>query len=96
MRRLLFVLILFFAGAAAPIAAQPPASYFAREGAGIQTGGARMIPIATPHGNFRVWTRRVGNNPRLRVLLLHGGPAATHEYFEAFDSFLPAEGVEYI
>ena len=30
------------------------------------------------------------------MLLLHGGPAATHEYFEAFDSFFPAEGIEYI
>ena len=33
--------------------------------------------------------KRIGNNPRLRVLLLHGGPGATHEYFEAFDSYLP-------
>jgi len=29
------------------------------------------------------------------MLLLHGGPGATHEYFEVFDSFLPAAGVEY-
>jgi len=29
------------------------------------------------------------------VLLLHGGPAATHEYFEAFDSYFPAAGIEY-
>ena len=35
------------------------------------------------------------SNPRLKVLLLHGGPGATHEYFEAFDSFLPGAGVEY-
>jgi proline iminopeptidase len=54
-----------------------------------------MISIQTPKGNFRVWTKRVGNNPRLKVLLLHGGPGATHEYFEAFDSFLPAAGIEY-
>ncbi len=26
-------------------------------------GGVRMIPIATPKGEFRVWTRRTGNNP---------------------------------
>jgi proline iminopeptidase len=58
-------------------------------------GGARMIPITTPKGNFRVWTKRVGNNPRTKVLLLHGGPAATHEYFEACDSYLPAAGIEY-
>lgn len=55
-----------------------------------------MITIDTPKGKFRVWTKRVGSNPKLKVLLLHGGPGATHEYFEAFDSFLPAEGVEYI
>jgi proline iminopeptidase len=58
-------------------------------------GGSRRIPIDTPHGRFNVWTKRVGNNPRIRLLLLHGGPGATHEYFEAFDSFLPAAGIEY-
>jgi len=58
-------------------------------------GGARMIPVTTPSGAFRVWTKRVGNNPRVKLLLLHGGPAATHEYFEACDSFLPAAGIEY-
>jgi proline iminopeptidase len=42
-----------------------------------------------------VWTKRVGNNPSARLLLLHGGPAATHEYFECCDSYLPAEGIEY-
>jgi proline iminopeptidase len=58
-------------------------------------GGVRRIPITTPHGNFSVWTKRVGNNPRCKLLLLHGGPGATHEYFEACDSFLPAAGIEY-
>jgi proline iminopeptidase len=54
-----------------------------------------MIPIHTPKGTFRVWTRRTGNNPRIRVLLLHGGPAFTHEYFEAFDSYFPGAGIEF-
>jgi proline iminopeptidase len=58
-------------------------------------GGSRRIPINTSYGRFHVWTKRTGNNPRLRLLLLHGGPGATHEYFECFDSFLPAAGVEY-
>ncbi|MEA2637477.1 MAG: proline iminopeptidase, partial [Chloroflexota bacterium] len=61
----------------------------------ILGGGARMIPVRTPKGEFRVWTKRVGNNPTAKLLLLHGGPAATHEYFEACDSFLPAAGIEY-
>ena len=54
-----------------------------------------MIPITTPRGTFKVWTKRVGSNPRVKLLLLHGGPGVTHEYFEAFDSYLPGEGIEY-
>jgi proline iminopeptidase len=60
-----------------------------------QSGGSRRIPINTPSGRFEVWTKRVGNNPSLRLLLLHGGPGSTHEYFEAADSWLPAAEVEY-
>lgn len=58
-------------------------------------GGVRMIEIQTPRGPFKVWTKRVGNNPRIKVLLLHGGPGMTHEYLEAFDSYFPAAGIEY-
>jgi proline iminopeptidase len=54
-----------------------------------------MIPVSTDIGTYRVWTKRVGNNPELKMLLLHGGPGCTHEYLEACDSFLPAAGVEY-
>jgi proline iminopeptidase len=54
-----------------------------------------MVPITTPKGDFRVWTKRTGNNPKVKVLLLHGGPGATHEYFEACDSYFPAAGIEY-
>jgi proline iminopeptidase len=61
----------------------------------VLSGGSRMIPVDTPKGTYRVWVKRVGNHPNLRVLLLHGGPGCTHEYFEAFDSFLPAAGIEY-
>jgi proline iminopeptidase len=61
----------------------------------VLSGGARRIPVSTPAGTYRVWVKRVGNNPALRVLLLHGGPGSTHEYLEACDSFLPAAGVEY-
>jgi proline iminopeptidase len=55
----------------------------------------RMIPVETPKGWFRVWTKRIGNNPRIKLLLLHGGPGTTHEYLEPFDSWLPAAGIEY-
>ena len=58
-------------------------------------GGIKMIPITTPKGTFKVWTKRTGNNPTVKVLLLHGGPGMTHEYLEALDSYFPGAGVEY-
>lgn len=61
----------------------------------VLSGGVKMIPIKTSKGEFKVWTKRIGNNPRIKVLLLHGGPGATHEYFECFDSFFPQAGIEY-
>lgn len=60
------------------------------------TGGIKMIPITTPKGTFNVYTKRVGNNPKMRVLLLHGGPGGTHEQFGNFDGYLPNEEIEYI
>ena len=60
------------------------------------TGGIKMIPITTSKGTFNVWTKRMGNNPKMKVLLLHGGPGGTHEFFENFDGYLPNEEIEYI
>jgi proline iminopeptidase len=59
------------------------------------SGGVKMIPIETPKGSFRVWTKRTGNNSGARMLLLHGGPGVTHEYLEVFDSYFPAARIEY-
>ena len=61
----------------------------------VLSGGIRMIPVDAPGGPYRVWTKRIGNNPTIKVLLLHGGPGATHEYLEACDNFLPTAGIEY-
>ncbi len=61
-----------------------------------ENAGVKMIPVETPKGTFKVWTKKMGNNPRIKVLLLHGGPALTHEYMECFESFLPKEGFELI
>lgn len=69
--------------------------YFNYNNDSVQAGGVKMIPITTPVGNFNVWTKRFGNNPKIKVLLLHGGPAAGHEYMEAFESFFPKEGFEF-
>lgn len=59
------------------------------------SGGVKMIPIQTPIGDFKVWTKRIGNNPSMKVLLLHGGPGATHEIFEVFESYFPNAGIEF-
>ena len=74
----------------------PSATYLDYAGrSDVLSGGVRLIPVQISKGEFRVWTKRVGNNPKIKVLLLHGGPGATHEYFEAFDSYFPAAGIEY-
>ncbi|WP_022823358.1 proline iminopeptidase-family hydrolase [Hymenobacter norwichensis] len=77
-------------------AVAPAASYFQRTETGVQDGGVQVIPITTPKGTFNVWTKRFGNNPKMKVLLLNGGPGATHEYFECMENFLPQEGIEFI
>ncbi len=69
--------------------------YFDYGESGVLAAGVKMIPIETPVGIFKVWTKRFGNNPRIKVLLLHGGPAMTHEYMECFESFFPQQGFEF-
>jgi len=103
MRRLLC--LLFVAMTAMPVAgwaqstapaAPAKGGYFDNTGRDdVLSGGQKSIVIDTPKGKFKVWTKRVGNNPTIKVLLLHGGPGATHEYFEAFDSYFPGAGIEY-
>lgn len=58
------------------------------------TEGVRLIPIETAAGTFNVWTKKVGDHPTVKVLLLHGGPAMTTEYMESFGDYLPQEGYE--
>jgi proline iminopeptidase len=61
----------------------------------VLSGGVKLVSVHTLKGDFRVWTKRVGNNPTIKVLLLHGGPGVTHEYFEVLDSYFPAASIEY-
>jgi proline iminopeptidase len=58
----------------------------------FQAGGVQMITLKE---GYKVWTKRIGNNPKIKVLLLHGGPALTHEYMECFESFFPQAGIEF-
>jgi len=61
----------------------------------LEAAGIKLIPIKTPKGTFNVWTKRFGNNPKIKILLLHGGPAMTHEYMECFETFFQREGFEF-
>src|SRR6202790_2319179 len=58
---------------------------------GIRVAGIRMLPVVG--GKYKVWTKKIGSGP-VKVLLLHGGPGFSHEYLEAFESFLPQAGIE--
>jgi proline iminopeptidase len=76
--------------------APTPANYFDQTGRqDTLSGGVTIVKLHTSRGPFRIWTKRTGNNPRIKVLMLHGGPGATHEYLEAADSFFPGAGIEY-
>jgi len=89
---LLLLWILFSCQSSAPEQTSS-VNYYDLGETGLKSGGIKMIPIH--NGKYKVWTKRVGNNPTIKVLLLHGGPSATHEYFESFDSFFPQAGIEY-
>ncbi len=62
---------------------------------GMSVEGVRLIEISTPRGPFKVWTKKIGDNPRIKILLLHGGPGMTHEAYQVFEEFFPSEGFEY-
>jgi proline iminopeptidase len=103
MFRLLGILIVVFglsachsATESTAVSTAPVSNYYDNTGRDdVLGGGVKRIPIKTEKGTFNVWTKRTGNNPTVKVLLLHGGPGFTHEYLEAADSFFPGAEIEY-
>lgn len=57
----------------------------------VHVGGSKRIDVG---GGHWVWTKKIGNG-NTKVLLLHGGPGADHQYFEGFEDFLPLNGIEF-
>ncbi len=53
--------------------------------------GVRLIQV---DGKHNVWTKKVGSG-KIKVLLLHGGPGASHAYLECFEKHLPQAGIEF-
>jgi len=97
MRKLIFILAIGFTFSCQQKNSSTAVSlsnYF-NYGNSPESGGVKMIPIKTPVGDFKVWTKRFGNNPKIKILLLHGGPAMTHEYMECFETFFQRQGFEF-
>jgi proline iminopeptidase len=91
MKKIVSVILLFLL-----ISCKENFNYFEKPKVRLQNGGVQMIPIKTEIGTFNVWTKRIGNNPTKKLLLLNGGPGLTHEYFECFENFLMEESIEII
>ena len=89
------ILSSFFFGCTPPPPADPgpPACDYHnfKDDGEVQSAGVKMVELKE---GYKVWTKRFGNAP-MKVLLLHGGPAATHEYMECFQSFFPQACIEF-
>ncbi|MGD8428730.1 MAG: proline iminopeptidase-family hydrolase [Balneolaceae bacterium] len=98
MKGLIYVILGFLllsCSAREQASAQENDTYFNYEGVQKLNGGSQMIEISTPKGPFKVWTKRIGNNPDMKVLILHGGPGGNHQWYQSFNSYLPAAHIEY-
>ncbi|SNC67486.1 proline iminopeptidase [Hymenobacter gelipurpurascens] len=84
-RQALFSCLLFLLPFLASAQA-PDSSYVAK----MNAPGVKMISV---DGKYKVWTQKIGEG-KIKLLLLHGGPGNTHEYFENFPEHLAKEGVE--
>ena len=96
--RLLFIISIVLTIASCkqnPTSNGPLVNDYFNYGDSVESAGVKMIPIKTPVGDFKVWTKRFGNNPKIKILLLHGGPAMTHEYMECFETFFQRQGFEF-
>jgi len=91
----LIIVFLFLCCQQKKIPNNPSISEYFNYNDSIESAGVKMIPIKTPVGEFKVWTKRFGKNPKIKILLLHGGPGMTHEYMECFETFFQREGFEF-
>jgi proline iminopeptidase len=83
LRLLLFAGLIFLSLLAS--AQNKDSTYFRKQ----QAAGVKKILI---NNKFWVWTQKIGDG-KVNVLLLHGGPAQSHEYFEIFGKYLPSAGI---
>src|SRR5438128_2406181 len=54
--------------------------YYDYNETGIKDGGVKMIPVKTPAGEFKVWTKRFGTNPTIKGLVISNMMARAADY----------------
>ena len=85
MKQLLTILFSIL-GLAAGAQLKKDSSYYAK----ISQPGVQMVTVH--NGKYKVFTQKIGTG-RIKLLLLHGGPANGHEYLENFPSNLKGKDV---
>ncbi|HUC81033.1 MAG TPA: alpha/beta fold hydrolase [Flavisolibacter sp.] len=85
MKTLLLVFALL-TGAGSLAQVQKDSFYLAK----LSQPGVQMV--AVHNSQYNVFTQKIGNG-KINLLLLHGGPANGHEYFENFPAHLNKEGI---
>ncbi|WP_449399104.1 hypothetical protein [Chryseobacterium wanjuense] len=66
----LLLLLIMVLNSCSPKQKNADENYFKIDSTQVQTGGVKMIPVTTKNGTYNVWTKRIGNNPKIKVLLL--------------------------
>jgi len=85
MKSLLFILTLL-TGFSSISQVQKDSFYLAK----IKQPGVQMVNVH--NGQYKVFTQKIGKG-KIKLLLLHGGPANGHEYFENFPAHLTKDGI---
>ncbi len=85
MKLFLFILF-FFVSFSAKSQVQKDSIYYAK----MKQPGVQMVSVQ--NGKYKVFTQKIGTG-KIKLLLLHGGPANGHEYLENFPTYLNKKDV---
>lgn len=55
----------------------------------------KFVEIEAGGERYNVYTRKMGSNSKVKILLLHGGPGSTYRLFEVFEDIFLNEGYEF-
>ncbi|MBK9483667.1 MAG: alpha/beta fold hydrolase [Chitinophagaceae bacterium] len=86
--RVIFTIIIFFISKQLCVGQMTKDSFYYKK---INEKGVKFIKIF--NGQHKIFTQKIGKG-KIKLLLLHGGPLNTHEYFENFPDNLKNDGIE--